>query len=108
MKTIINLILILTTVTLISFPSISGATPIIFQDDFNAGTFIDADTIYSTNRFVKAPWSIENGVLITGYSTLHRDVHYQHFVDVRYFSADILDNFSISLFYIFYKSISLY
>jgi len=76
------------------------ATPVTFTDNFDTGGLIDADYVYTTSTFSKTPWKIEDGVFKTGSSTLRQDVHWQHYVDIRYTIPYNLENISISLDYL--------
>jgi len=91
MYKVISIILLL-----LSLNSPLVATTLLFQDDFELGV---NGSIYATTNFVGEEWSIMNGALSTGSSTLPFDVHYQHYVEIRYLSDQLLTDVSLSFDY---------
>lgn len=77
-----------------------SASQVIFEDDFNDNKLVDASYVYFTDEFVTDLWKIENGVFTTGSSSIKTDAHWQHYVDLRYYSDDFITDLTISLDYL--------
>ena len=98
MKHVLNTVFIL--VTIAFFYSTTIASQILFEDNFNNGLLNGASYVYSPTEFVKTVWEIEDGVFKSGSSSIRADAHWQHYVDIRYFSNYFLTDLSITLDYL--------
>lgn len=98
MKYVFKLVLVVLVVTFMC--SLTFASQILFEDNFDGNKLKDASYVFATEEFMKDPWAIENGVFKSGSSTIKTDAHWQHYVDIRYFSDYLITDFTVSLDYL--------